>query len=286
MSGYPIKRGMAELLHNSLLEGVFILAERKRVIIDAGHGGQEPGAVFQGRKEKDDALRLALAVGRDLENKGIDVVYTRVDDIYQSPIEKARIANRSGADYFVSIHRNAMPVPGTASGVMSLVYGSGNSAEEMGKNINAALEKTGFADLGVIERPGLVVLRRTNMPAVLVEAGFIDNEKDNQMFDENFQQIAEAIADGIAETIQEEEAALPEYYQVQAGAFSDPAMARSLTAQLRSEGYPAFYVYSSEDGLYKVRAGAFLNLENAVRMEQMLRQNGYTTVIVREKAVL
>ena len=74
------------------------MAERKRIIIDAGHGGQEPGAIFQDRKEKDDNLKLALAVGQDLENKGFDVVYTRENDVYQSPAEKAAIGNRSGAD--------------------------------------------------------------------------------------------------------------------------------------------------------------------------------------------
>ncbi len=59
---------------------------------------------------------------------------------------------------------------------------------------------------------------RLEMPAVLVEAGFIDNEKDNEFFDENFDKIAQAIADGIEDTIQAQENAKPEYYQVQVGA--------------------------------------------------------------------
>ena len=98
------------------------MTDVKRVIIDAGHGGEEPGAMYDGRREKDDTLRLALAIGRILENNGVDVVYTRTTDVYDTPLEKARIANQSGADYFVSIHRNAFPVPGTASGAMTLVY--------------------------------------------------------------------------------------------------------------------------------------------------------------------
>ncbi|MEY8338998.1 N-acetylmuramoyl-L-alanine amidase [Lachnospiraceae bacterium 62-35] len=262
------------------------MAERRQVIIDAGHGGEEPGAVFEGRKEKDDNLRLALLVGQALERAGVDVLYTRTDDIYQSPAEKADIANRSNADYFISIHRNAMPVPGTASGIMSLVYSSDTTSEEMAKNINSALEKTGFENLGVIERPGILVLRKTAMPAVLVEAGFIDNRRDNQIFDNNLNEIAAAIANGILETIHEEKEAVPEYYQVQVGAFGSPEMARALTMELKAQGYPAFYVYTWPDSLYKVRAGAFLNLDNAVRMEQELRRNGYGTMIVREKAIL
>ena len=88
---------------------------KKRVVIDAGHGGMEdPGAVYFGRQEKDDALRLALAVGDRLENRGFDVMYTRVDDVYHTPYEKADMGNHGGADYFISIHRNAANIPGTA----------------------------------------------------------------------------------------------------------------------------------------------------------------------------
>ncbi len=81
---------------------------KRKVVIDAGHGGDyDPGAVFEGRREKDDNLRLALAVGDILERNGVDVFYTRVTDVYDSPLEKARMANRSGADLFVSLHDDA-----------------------------------------------------------------------------------------------------------------------------------------------------------------------------------
>ena len=58
------------------------------IVIDAGHGGFDNGAMYQGRKEKDDNLRLALAVGQILEQQGYDVIYTRTTDVYQSPYEK------------------------------------------------------------------------------------------------------------------------------------------------------------------------------------------------------
>ena len=62
---------------------------KRKVVIDAGHGGDyDPGAVYAGRREKDDNLRLALAVGNILENNGVDVFYTRVTDVYDSPLEK------------------------------------------------------------------------------------------------------------------------------------------------------------------------------------------------------
>ena len=259
------------------------MSETKRVIIDAGHGGSDPGAVFEGRQEKDDALRLALAVGRILENAGVEVMYTRVTDVFDSPLEKAQMANRSGTDYLISIHRNAMPIPGTASGIVSLVYEKGGTAELLGSNINRKLAGVGFEDLGVIERPGLILLRRSQMPAVLVEAGFIDNPQDNERFDENFQEIAQAIADGVLRTLEEEEQLRPEYYQIQVGAYVSRQVAEEITMELMEQGYPAFYIY--QDGYYKVRVGAFLNLDNGANMEMRLRQNGWPTMMVLEPAV-
>lgn len=254
----------------------------KKVIIDAGHGGQEPGAMYQGRREKNDTLRLALAVGQILSENGVDVVYTRVTDIYQTPFEKAQIANLSGSDYFLSIHRNAMPVPGTASGVESLVYENSGVPALMASNINTQLEQVGFNNLGIIERPGLIVLRRTEMPAVLVEVGFIDNEADNLFFDTHFDEIARAIANGMLETIREEEKP-PEYYQVQVGAYQDRRLADELLQNLQENGLPAFVVL--QDGWYKVRVGAFLSLDNAAWMEKNLRAMGYPTMLVKERAV-
>lgn len=251
-------------------------------MIDAGHGGAEPGATFQGRQEKNDTLRLALAVGQLLADQGMDVEYTRVTDIYQTPFEKAQMANETGADYFLSLHRNAMPVPGTASGIESLVYENSGVPAIMATNINAELVEAGFQNLGIIERPGLIVLRRTEMPAVLAEVGFIDNEKDNRFFDTNFDAIARAIAQGVLKTVAEEEQA-PEYYQIQVGAFRERQQADDLLEQLLARDLPAFLV--AQDGLFKVRVGAFLNLDNAAWMEKNLRSLGYPTMIVREKPV-
>lgn len=261
------------------------MAERRKVIIDAGHGGSDPGAVYNGRQEKDDTLQLAYDLGNALERRGVEVVYTRVSDVYDSPYEKAEIGNNSDADYFVSIHRNAMPVPNTASGVESLVYADTGIPALLGRNINAELEKVGWTDLGVKERPGLVVLRRTRMPAVLIEAGFIDNDRDNAFFDRNLAATADAIADGIVKTFEEQEkkeaetGEEPGFYMVQTGIFRVRDLAEQELSMLKSQGYPAFLV--AKDGLYYVRAGAFKNLENAVQMEQDLRRRGYNTLLIK-----
>ena len=153
------------------------------VMIDAGHGGFDSGASFDGRSEKNDTLNLALAVGNILENNGVDVLYTRTTDVYQSPNEKANIANRSDASYFVSIHRNSSETPNTYSGVQTLVYADAGIPALFADNINRELEKVGFANLGTSVRPNLAVLRGTDMPAALLEVGFINTAQDKRLYD-------------------------------------------------------------------------------------------------------
>ncbi len=171
------------------------------VVLDAGHGGNNPGAVYNGRREKDDALSLTLAVGRILEANGVDVYYTRTTDVYESPYQKAMEGNEVGADYFVSIHRNASPYPNQYTGIESLVYNRYGGAARLAYNINSQLEQVGWVNQGVNERPDLVVLNKTSMPSVLVEVGFINTDADNVFLDEHFQETAQAIADGILQTI-------------------------------------------------------------------------------------
>lgn len=245
------------------------------MMLDAGHGGANPGAVYDGRLEKEDALKLTLTVGEILQNNGIDVEYTRTTDEYLTPQQRANLANQAGVDFFISIHRNSFPEDNVVSGVESLVYNKEGIKYEMAKEINAQLETVGFVNLGVQARPDLIVLRKTQMPAVLVEAGFLNSDTDNQLFDTNFQDIAIAIAEGILDTINQ----IPKQsYSVQVGAFRNQSYARRLRDELMEMEYPVRM--EEGEGLYRVRVGEFPNLDEAGRMEQRLKRDGYQTVIV------
>lgn len=252
-----------------------------KIAIDAGHGGADPGAVYQGRQEKDDNLKLALAVGERLQNSGLDVYYTRTEDIYQTPYQKAMAANESGADFLVSLHRNSSEYPNQYTGVETLIYDKNGEKAEIAEDINVELENIGFRNNGVKIRPGLVILRRSKMPAVLVESGFINSEEDNRLFDEEFDRIADGIADAILKNFSltgEEETEQEEtYYRVQTGAYRNRENAVRQQEKLTEEGYPAFLL--EREGYYLVQVGAFRKLENAVRMEAHLRENGYQTYI-------
>ena len=254
------------------------------IMLDAGHGGKDPGAVYQGRQEKDDTLKLTLAVGEILQNRGLDVEYTRTTDVYETPTQKAREANAAGVDYFVSIHRNSTPEDNGVSGVESLVYDLSGVKYEMAQDINEQLEAVGFINRGVQARPNLAVLRRTNMPAVLVEVGFINSETDNQLFDENFQDIAEAIAEGILDTLEYEgtvgagtgEAA---HYRVQVGSFRNRGYAQRLMEELMELDIPAYIEDSGP--FYRVEAGDYRSLDEAAQMEQRIKRAGYPAIIVK-----
>lgn len=248
------------------------------IMLDAGHGGQDPGAVYKGRQEKDDNLKLALAVGEILKNNGVDVLYTRTTDVYQTPFEKAQLANQAGVDYFISFHRNSSPADEQYNGVEVLVYDKSGIKYQMAENIVGALGELGFREIGVKERPGLVVLRRTRMPALLIETGFINSGQDNQLFDEKFDEIAQSIAEAVLGTLDEETVEEPLYYRVQTGIFRNRENADRMLYELLEKGYPSFLLY--DDGLYKVQTGAYQQIGNAINMEQRLRSDGYSTIIV------
>lgn len=270
------------------------------IMLDAGHGGRDPGAVYKGRQEKDDALQMVLAVGEILENRGIDVQYTRTTDIYETPYQKAMRANEAGVDYFISIHRNSYPIDNGASGVESLVYDLSGIKYEMAEDINDQLETIGFRNLGIQARPNLVVLKRTKMPAVLVELGFINSDTDNQLFDQNFDAIALAIAEGILDTlmqsptvdidsvpnvmpeltpeIEPEEEQQPDRYHIQVGAFRKKENAERLKEELLAEEFPAFIAHAGP--YYKVLVGQFTSVDKAAETEKALKRAGYQTVII------
>lgn len=248
------------------------------IVIDAGHGGYDSGASYQGRREKDDVLRLALAVGERLRQDGYDVFFTRTTDVYNSPYEKAQMANATGADYFVSLHRNSSPNPNTYNGVQTLVYQENQVVNDIANAINQQLESVGFQNLGIEERPGLVVLRRTEMPAVLVEVGFINSDVDNRIFDQDFDAIVNALATGIEEGIREAQGETPRNYGVQVGLFEYYSNAQYLQQQLQDLGYTV--QIRREGPYYAVIVGIEPSLEMAVSLQNRLREMGYDTLVV------
>ncbi|NMO97984.1 N-acetylmuramoyl-L-alanine amidase family protein [Paenibacillus lemnae] len=173
---------------------------KKTVVIDAGHGDNDPGAVSPNkRREKDFNLSMALKVGKLLEKeKGIDVVLTRSNDTFLELRDRVKIANNLKADVFVSIHGNSNP---SSSPNGTETFYTRDSSLAFAKIMHEHLAKgTGLKNRGV-SKGNFHVTRETVMPAALLEVGFLSNKGDEaQMFNEEFQNVvAQSIVNGIKE---------------------------------------------------------------------------------------
>lgn len=178
--------------------------KEKLIVIDAGHGGHDPGALNGNYLEKDVALEASLILKRKLENAGFKVYMTRERDNYVKLYDRAGIANQLDADMFISIHINA--ASNTKAKGLETLYAPDllRDNETFARAIqNQLINHTGGVNRGVVARPELVVIRETEMDAVLVELGFISNEEDRAKLttEAYLETCAEAILDGVIDFI-------------------------------------------------------------------------------------
>lgn len=175
----------------------------KRICIDAGHGGSDPGAINGTYKEKKAALGIALELGLALYRGGYEVYFTRTNDTFVSLSDRCTISNLSDADLFVSVHLNSS-TSATASGIETYVYrNASTTARKVADKVQKQLiEATGAKDRGVKES-GFYVLKNTKSPAILVETGFISNSTEcKKLFTTDYQQtVAKAIYNGIRQQV-------------------------------------------------------------------------------------
>lgn len=177
-----------------------------RIVIDPGHGGQDPGATSPTTKvqEKALALKTSLALREVLLQKGYEVIMTRESDVYPTLTERAALANDLDADMFISVHYNSVKMKKGATnhpahGIETWVPHTPDNkalAEPVQRQLIA---HTGANNRGLKKGEKLVVLNRTKVPAILVELGFLSNANESrQVLDEGYQQaLVSALAAGI-----------------------------------------------------------------------------------------
>lgn len=173
------------------------------IFIDPGHGGMDSGSGDDnGRYEKDDNLKLGLAVRDHLQALGFKVLMSRTEDEMVDRTERGKMANKAGAQFFVSIHRNQ--ADGGGQGVEGFIPKENDKESRLlGENIMHFLGRAGFKERTI--RSGTLVdpnddyeeNAAAEMPSVLIEVGFLNSADDNYRFDNNLDQNAKAIADGI-----------------------------------------------------------------------------------------
>lgn len=188
---------------------VINLDGKKLIVIDAGHGGDDPGAVGYNSSGKAVAyeskinLAIALLLGEKLEKNGIEVVYTRDKDEYITLQERSELANSIECDMFVSIHCNSIE-NSAINGTQVYYHPASEIGALLAENIyDNMVDMTGLSPKQTQNGSHLYVIRTTTSPAVLVETAFISNEKDRDyLLSKSGQEtMAEAIFQGIMETM-------------------------------------------------------------------------------------
>lgn len=181
----------------------------KVVVVDAGHGGHDSGA--RGGKdkatlEKNLTLQIAKLVAQELTAQGASVIMTRSDDTFIPLRERPGIANRAGADFFVSVHINSNTVDNKTSGQITFYHMQDPMGILLAECIQSELAKvSGLPSLGtwsdsrIYKNGGFAVLKYATMPAVLLELGFINHDTDRRVMQTpKFQQsTAQAVVRGL-----------------------------------------------------------------------------------------
>lgn len=177
-----------------------------KIYIDQGHNPRNPnaGAEANGLREQDIVYEVGIRLAAILRGVGIETrlsrpLYTTQLGTSNSTSLAARVndANSWGADYFISLHTNASESQ-SAGGSEAFVFRLGSTADTLAQNILIGLnESTGLATRGVFARPSLYVLRKTRMPAVLVELGFITNPYEASLMATRPDLFAEGVASGV-----------------------------------------------------------------------------------------
>ena len=179
-------------------------SDRPRIIIDPGHGGDDPGTIgIGGVREKDIILPISLDVAEILRKQDIEVIMTRDSDYFVSLQGRTDMANNIDADLFVSIHANAINLSRPdVNGLETYYYQNGRRLAEV---IHWSILNGVEIDNRGIRRARFYVLRHSAMPAVLVEVGFLTGAVDNSRLKDpdHRRRMAEAIANGIMQYIKQ-----------------------------------------------------------------------------------
>jgi N-acetylmuramoyl-L-alanine amidase len=172
----------------------------KRIVLDPGHGGDDPGGIgADGETEADWVFRLSAKLGLLLDGRRAFPMLTRGPNDGPHDSHRAQLANRYGADLLLSIHLNSHPTP-IAAGAATYYFQGGTVASEPGEHlaelIQEALIKAGRPDCNTHGK-AYPILRETQMPAVLVEPGFITNPQEFSELVDSMDELARTMLEAL-----------------------------------------------------------------------------------------
>lgn len=167
------------------------------VVIDAGHGGTDPGAQRGDIKEKDLTLSISDKLRKTLERAGVKVSMTRTEDATVSLEERVSTTNSISPDAFVSVHINSLEANSTIKGIET--YYQSEQSQELARSVHQSLVEKLKAPDRSVRKARFYVINHTSVPAVLAEVGFISNKQEREkLISSDYQQeIANGIARGV-----------------------------------------------------------------------------------------
>lgn len=176
------------------------------VMLDAGHGGNDGGTVYGKVNEKDITLAVALELKSRLEQEGVKVLLTRGEDEYLSLEERAEAANSSPASLFVSLHCNYYEDDFSISGLECYYLEESEKGGKLAQTIVDAIEGDSSIKCRGTRTEDFYVLKRTSIPAVLIELGFLSNKAERQKLGSDDYQavLAQRISEGILNALKEQ----------------------------------------------------------------------------------
>lgn len=198
-------------IKNEIPEGKYIAAAVNAsgkkpdavIVIDAGHGGKDQGTCAGKVVEKEINLAVAEELADVLDMNNIQVILTRNSDEFVELLDRAAIANEAQADFFVSIHCNYCEESSSVKGLECYFREGSQSGEMLAESIIAACEDSDLVDPRGTKTEDFSVLRNTQMPAVLIELGYISNKEEcRKLADSGYQkEISKKLAKGICDMV-------------------------------------------------------------------------------------
>ena len=178
--------------------------EHAKIVIDPGHGGDDPGAVvtFSEKHEADHTLTTALLLKKELENLGATVILTRESDKSVSLENRAQLSNREKANAFISLHFDSGP-NSNASGTTGYYFSS--TSENLAQTVNKYIARNLTLKSQGTKFQNFLVLRENKQPSILLELGYLNNPDDNKLIEstEYQENIAKSIASALKEYFQQ-----------------------------------------------------------------------------------
>jgi len=218
------------------------------IVLDPGHGGRDPGAVHNNLKEKNTNLEIALRVGKLLsDNYEVGVEYTRVSDVSLSIAKRLNVINRADVRLCISFHSNGFTLS-QANGYEDFIHNQATGVvlgirDIFHEKVSAVWREYGRRNRGK-KRADFLLLRKSTVPAILVENGFLSNLKDSQLLRNGvfIDKLVKATAEGIVNALElpKKTAIDSELYRVQVGAFENRTLANSMLNRLKMAGFKGF----------------------------------------------